>query len=91
MLTIDFVGDFMFEVEKLKLEKCPFCNGILKKGKIEVVDTRTVFNTASFVNFVPEEDEGKFIRKNAISLRQKADGYYCDECVQFFGLFEQRY
>ena len=21
----------MFEVEKLELEKCPFCNGVLKK------------------------------------------------------------
>lgn len=40
---------------------------------------------------MPEEDEGKLVRKNAVALRQKADGYYCDECVQFFGLFEQRY
>ena len=81
----------MFEVEKLVLEKCPFCNGALKKGKIEVIDAKTLFNTGTFVNFVPEEDEGKFVRKNAISLRQKADGYYCDECVQYFGLFKQRY
>ena len=80
----------MFEVEKIELEKCPFCGGFLKKGKIEVLDTRTLFNTACYVNFVSEEDEGKLIRKNAVSLRTKADGYYCDECVQFFGLFEQK-
>ena len=59
----------MFEAEKLELKKCPFCNGALKTGKIEVIDTKTLFNTGTFVNFVPEEDEGKFIRKNAISLR----------------------
>lgn len=81
----------MFEVEKLELEKCPFCNGVLKKGKIEVVNTKTLFNTGCYVNFVPEEDKGKLIRKNVVSLRQNADGYYCDECVQFFDLFEQRY
>ncbi|MBO5246076.1 MAG: hypothetical protein J6B28_02315 [Eubacterium sp.] len=81
----------MFETEKLKLEKCPFCGGELKKGKIEVTDSKSLFNTASFVNFVPEEDDGKFVKKNAVSLRQNADGYYCDECVQFFGLFDRRY
>ena len=81
----------MFEVEKTELEKCPFCNGRLKKGKIEVIDTNSLFNAGCCVNFVPEEDEGKLFRKNAVSLRTKADGYYCDECVQFFGIFEQRY
>lgn len=81
----------MFEVEKLELDKCPFCNGELKKGKIEVSDLKTLFNTNCVVNFVPDQDQGKIIRKNAISLRTKADGYYCDECEQFFGVFEQRY
>lgn len=56
-----------------------------------MLDTKTLFNTGCYVNFVPEEDEGKFIRKNAVSLRQKADGYYCDACVHFFGVFEQKY
>lgn len=81
----------MFEVEKMELEKCPFCNGRLKKGKIEVIDTKSLFNTACYVNFVPKEEEGKWIRKDAVSLRTHADGYYCEECVQFFGIFEQRY
>ena len=81
----------MFEVEKLELKECPFCNGNLKKGKIEIVDTKSLFQTNVFVNFVPEEEHGKLIRKNVVSLRQKADGYYCEECVQFFGLYEQRY
>lgn len=81
----------MFELEKFELGKCPFCGGILKNGKIEVLDTKTLFDTGCYVNFVPEEDEGKLVRKNAVSLRTKADGYYCDECVQFFGVFEQKY
>lgn len=81
----------MFEVEKQELKECPFCGGMLKKGKIEVIDAGSLFNTNTFVNFVPEEDAGKFIRKHAVSLRTKADGYYCVQCVQFFGVYEQRY
>lgn len=39
----------MFEVEKLELEKCPFCNGVLKKGKIEVIDSRTLMNNQTLI------------------------------------------
>ena len=81
----------MFEVEKLKLEKCPFCGETLQEGKIEVTDAGSLFQTNTFVNFVPKEENGKLIRKNVVSLRTKADGYYCEECMQFFGLYEQRY
>lgn len=81
----------MFEIEKLKLEKCPFCGGTLQEGKIEVTDVGSLLQTNTFLNFVPKNENGKLIRKNVISLRTKADGYYCEECVQFFGLYEQRY
>lgn len=81
----------MFELEKQELKECPFCGGSLKKGKIEVIDTGSLINTNTLVNFVPEEENGKLFRKNVVSLRTKADGYYCDECVQFFGIYEQRY
>lgn len=81
----------MFDIEKLELEKCPFCGGNLQKGKIEMTNAGSLLNTNAFVNFVPEEEIGKFIRKKVVSLRTKADGYYCDTCEQFFGLYEQRY
>ena len=72
--------------DKIQLQECPFCKGTLKKGKIEVRD----FNTGCFVSFVPEEDKGKFFRKNAVSLKLNGEGYHCDECAQFFGVFEKR-
>lgn len=81
----------MFEADKQELEKCPFCGGTLVKGMIESLNAGSLLNTTAVVNFVPEEEKGKFIRKNAVSLRLKADGYSCEECMRFFGVYEQRY
>ena len=81
----------MFETEKQELKACPFCGGALKKGKIESDNIGSLLNANLFVRFIPEEETGKFMKRNAVSLRTKADGYYCEECVQFFGVYEQRY
>ncbi len=67
---------------------CPVCGNKMKKGTVEVIDGRLVSATA--LGWYPDEEKTKFIRKNAISLSLKGEGYYCDECMKVFAVFDER-
>jgi hypothetical protein len=41
------------------------------------------------VTFVPQEDQGKWIRRHAISLKIDGEGYYCETCMKVFASFEE--
>lgn len=68
--------------------KCTECVNEMKKGIVEVRDGHLL--PQAVVSWCPEEEKGKFIRKHAISLNLKAEGYYCDECMKVIAIFEER-
>lgn len=70
--------------------KCPECGKEMKKGLVEIRDGHLLLSSV-VVSWCPEEEQKKFYKKNAISLGQKAEGYYCDECMKVFAVFEERY
>lgn len=69
---------------------CPECGKEMKKGLVEIRDGHLLFS-AVVVSWCPEEEKKKFYRKNAINLGYKAEGYYCDECMKVFAVFDERY
>lgn len=69
---------------------CPECGKEMKKGLVEIRDGHLLLSSV-VVSWCPEEEQKKFYRKNAINLGQKAEGYYCDECMKVFAVFEERY
>lgn len=69
---------------------CPICGGKLEKGKIEVINARSLFNIDTFVRYYPKQNDGKIIKKNASSLQLKADGLFCARCNKYIGIFEPR-
>lgn len=69
--------------------KCPECGNEMKKGTVVVTDGHMLIPRC-IVTWVLEEEQKKFIRKNAIGLGLKAEGYYCDECMKVFAAFEER-
>lgn len=68
--------------------KCPECGNEMKKGVVEIRDGHLVSTVV--VSWCPEEEKKKILRKNVISLRLKAEGYYCDECMKVVAIFEER-
>lgn len=68
--------------------KCPECGNDMQKGIVEVRDGHLLSQVV--VSWCPEDEKKKFIRKNAISLNLKADGYYCDECMKVIAIFNER-
>lgn len=70
--------------------KCPECGSECKKGLVEVKDAGSLTQALTMVNWYPEENAEKKIRKDAISLQIKAEGYYCEECMKVYAAFEER-
>jgi hypothetical protein len=70
--------------------KCPECGEEMKQGKIEARSNTSVLQASTTVTFVPLEDQGKWIRRNAISLKIDGEGYYCETCMKAFATFEDR-
>jgi hypothetical protein len=70
--------------------KCPECGNELKKGVIEAKDTGSITQMFTMLNWYPVECKGKLVKKDAINLRLKADGYYCDECMKVYAAFEEK-
>ena len=38
----------------------------------------------------PEDNKEKKIKKDGVSLQIKAEGYYCDECMKVYAVFEEK-
>lgn len=70
--------------------KCPECGNEMKKGVVEAKDTGSITQFFELVSWYPEEYKDKMIKKNMVNLRLKAEGYYCDECMKVYAIFEQK-
>ena len=65
---------------------CPWCRRETKKGAV-TASGGTPF--AVRVVFYPQEEEGHLVKKQAIPLTKKAEGYYCEHCHAAFACFEE--
>lgn len=69
--------------------KCPECGKDMEKGVVNARDN-SLLNTSTTVTWHPDTENGKLLKKNGVSLRIKGTGYYCDECMKVFAVFEER-
>lgn len=71
--------------------KCPECGNEMKKGVIQVKDAGSITQSLTMVSWYPEDDTGKIVKRDRVSLPLRAEGYYCDECMKVYGIFEEKY
>lgn len=69
--------------------KCPECGKDMRSGIVKTQAFGSLLNDA-MVSWYPDEDKGKWIQTNAVSLRLNGKGYYCDECMKVFAVFEEK-
>ena len=70
--------------------KCPKCGDECKKGIVIVKDAGSLTQSLTMINWYPEENNGKIRKKDAVSLRLKAEGYYCEECMKVYSAFDEK-
>jgi hypothetical protein len=71
--------------------KCPECGNELKKGVVETKNAGSLTQSLTMVSWYPEESKRKLMKKDTVNLRLKADGYYCDECMKVYAIFEEKF
>jgi hypothetical protein len=71
--------------------KCPECGNELKKGVVETKNAGSLTQSLTMVSWYPEEYKRKLMKKDTVNLRLKADGYYCDECMKVYAIFEEKF
>lgn len=69
--------------------KCPECGKDMEKGFVTATDN-SILNLQTLVTWHPDSEKGKLLKTHGISLRIKGTGYYCDECMKVFAVFEER-
>ena len=67
--------------------KCSECGNECKKGFIEIKDAGSLTQSLTMATWYPEESKGK---KGSVKLQLKAEGYYCDECMKVYSVFEEK-
>lgn len=67
---------------------CPKCGKKMKVGEVQAVDA--MLNILNQIIWYPKEDLKKRLKKNGVSLKLKAEGYYCDECMKVISIFDER-
>ena len=70
--------------------KCPECGNECKKGYVEAKDAGSLTQSLTMVTWYPEAERGKMLKKGNVTLRLKAEGYYCDECMKVYAAFEEK-
>ena len=70
--------------------KCPECGSECKKGFVEVKNAGSLTQSLTVAAWYPEENKGKMFKKDIIALRRKAEGYYCEECMKVYAVFEEK-
>ena len=79
----------MFDVKKKEMKVCPFCGGKLQKGIIEILNVKDFSGEMTSIEYIPEEDKDKFWNVRMTSLEKTPDGYYCETCEYYFGVYEK--
>ncbi len=67
---------------------CPECGKEMEFGQVQAIDG--ALNILNQIIWYPEEDLNKRIKKNGISLRLKAEAYYCNECMKVVSIFDEK-
>lgn len=70
--------------------KCPECGKECKKGFVEIKNAGSLTQCLTMTTWYPEEEKGKRIKKGTLELSLKAEGYYCDECMKVFAVFNEK-
>lgn len=68
---------------------CPVCGTEMRSGTVKVQAVGSLFNDA-MASWFPDDDKDRWIQMNAVPLRLKGKGYYCDECMKVFAEFEEK-
>ena len=70
--------------------KCPQCGNECKKGAIVINNAGSLTQALTMATWYPEDTNGKLIKKEAVNLCIKAEGYYCEECMKVYAVFEEK-
>lgn len=70
--------------------KCSECGNEMKKGIVEAKNAGSITNSLTLMSWYPEEYKGRMIKKHTVDFRLNAEGYYCDECMKVYAIFEER-
>jgi len=70
--------------------KCPECGNECIKGFVEIKDAGSLTQALTMATWYPEENKAKKIKRDGIDLQIKADGYYCEECMKVYVVFEEK-
>ncbi len=44
----------------------------------------------TLLSWCPDDQKGKFIKKGVVNLKLHGEGYYCDECMKVFAVFQEK-
>ncbi len=71
---------------------CPYCGEDMKRGYVEVRDGSEFIKLGIgiVVSWMPEDERKKIVRKNAVNLNTKGEGYYCEKCRKAVALLDER-
>ncbi len=70
--------------------KCPECGKECPKGVIEAQDVGSLTQLTTLLSWYPDDQKDKFIRKGVVNLKLYGEGYYCDECMKVFAVFQEK-
>lgn len=75
---------------EVEMKQCPYCDGALKHGKVRAEEAGSLTDFGTMLNWYSDEDKGKILKRNSVSLKLYAEGYYCEECEIVFTELERR-
>lgn len=70
--------------------RCPECGNKCKKGFVQARKAGSITQSLTMLNWYHEEDRGKFFKLKGIKLAINGDGYYCDQCMKVYAVFEEK-
>ncbi|MBE5944393.1 MAG: hypothetical protein E7258_05690 [Lachnospiraceae bacterium] len=72
--------------------KCPYCGEDMKEGYVEVRDGSEFINLGIgiVISWMPRDEIKRIIRKNAVHLATKGEGYYCEKCHKAVAVLNER-
>ena len=69
--------------------QCPECGKEIPKGTIRAEQVGSLFNNAT-LTWYPDKVKEKKHQTKPLPLHLKGTGYYCDECMKVFAIFEEK-
>lgn len=88
--ALDMLNELFSESEDCIIMTCPDCGKELKKGTVKVSNAGSLTQGLTGISWCPEEDKHKLYKKGIIMLNLETVGYYCDECMKVFAVFDEK-